>query len=94
MICPTCHGQKTVATFGCARQRGRPVSIVERNPCPGCEGSGEITEERAAEMEAAKAVHLEQVTQFERARVEAAKLDLLRRTSGHPEERKNLEQHE
>jgi len=43
VTCPTCQGEKERAGIGCGPRGFRPMIL----PCPTCEGTGEISDERA-----------------------------------------------
>lgn len=73
MKCPDCLGRGTVTALLC----GRGINCRERElPCRICDGSGTITEEIQARIDAGKAMRADRIRRGLSQREEAARLGI------------------
>lgn len=69
-VCPTCNGTGTTEAMACPGFRRITL------PCPRCAATGDITEERAAELAAAERLRRDRLDRGLTLRQEAARLGI------------------
>jgi hypothetical protein len=86
MTCPECRGKKTLEAVVCGRQHDRSFCRTRRLPCHVCQGTGAITEEHAARIEAGEKMRKDRISRRLSLREEAARLGIDQVTLSHREQ--------